>query len=147
MRWRFVDQVTSFEPWRAIAGRKAVSLEEYYLLQPLGREGAAPESLVLESCVELARWLVAASSGFCDIADLVAVEQFALGEEATTGTVLHIAERAARRTARRLFVDCRVTAEDKMLAFGRLGLSVVPADRAFYSRELQELWQEIHGPA
>jgi hypothetical protein len=145
MRWRFVDRVTSFEAWRSITGRKAVSLEEYYLLQPLGREGVAPESLLLESCVELARWLVAASSGFSQIAELAAAEQFAFREGATTGTVLRIAETVAYRAAGRLFADCRVTVEEQTVAAGRLALSLMPADGAFQAGELEELWREIHG--
>ena len=145
MRWRFVDRITAFEPWQAIAGRKAVSLEEYYLLRPLGREGILPESLVLESCVELARWLVAASSGFARVAELAAIERFALHRQATPGEVLHVDGRVIAAADPQLSLDCRVAAEGGPVAAGRLEFAVVSADGRYPVGELEELWREIHG--
>lgn len=64
MRWRFTDKALLFEPWERIVTVKAGSLEEYSLLEPWGDTGRAPASLLLESCVQAARWLVEASSAF-----------------------------------------------------------------------------------
>ncbi|MCL2591452.1 MAG: hypothetical protein FWD67_11435 [Betaproteobacteria bacterium] len=73
MRWRFVDKAVFFAPWKAIAIIKAGSLEEYKLLERWGENGLAPASLLLESCVQAARWLVEASSSFsltCDLQEV-----------------------------------------------------------------------------
>lgn len=145
MRWRLVDKITDFEPWRSIGGRKAVSLEEYYLLQPVGREGVLPESLVLECCAELARWLAAASSGFERMAELGGVERFVFERQAVLGDVLHIDERVAELGDSGLSVECRVAAETGTVASGRLALSLVPVGSAFRPGELEELWREIDG--
>ena len=79
MRWRFMDRINRFEAWATIEGRKAVSLEEYSLLEPFGRKGSLPENLVVESCVHLARWLVIVSSGFEQTCILSAIDQFRFG--------------------------------------------------------------------
>ena len=74
MRWRFVDKAVFFTPWEAIAIIKAGSLEEYSLLERWGESGLAPASLLLESCVQAARWLVEASSSFsltCELREVV----------------------------------------------------------------------------
>ena len=64
MRWRFTDKVLAFTPWRSILSLKAGSLEEYGLLERWGEPGQAPAILLLESCLQAARWLVEASSDF-----------------------------------------------------------------------------------
>jgi len=64
MRWRFADKALAFAPWRSITILKAGSLEEYSLLERWGERGLAPATLLLETCVQAARWLVEASSDF-----------------------------------------------------------------------------------
>jgi len=39
MKWRLIDKLERYEPWRSVSGRKAVSFEEYSLLKPFGRKG------------------------------------------------------------------------------------------------------------
>jgi len=72
------------------AGRceKCVSLEEYFLLERLGRRGSLPESLVLASFVELARWLVVVSSEFESSALLTDVLGFSFRDPLGMGAVL-----------------------------------------------------------
>jgi hypothetical protein len=73
LRWRFTDKALFFSPWKAILMLKAGSLEEYSLLDRWGEPGRAPPVLLLESCVQSARWLVEASSAFtlsCDPTDI-----------------------------------------------------------------------------
>ena len=47
MRWQLTDHIDQFEPWSRITGRKAVSLEEAYLLERFGVHGYAPEAIVV----------------------------------------------------------------------------------------------------
>ena len=148
MRWRFVDRVTAFEPWRRIAGRKAVSLEEYQLLKPFGREGVLPESLVLESCVEHVRWLAAASSGFQQACVLEAVEGFNFSGQAGMGAVLEVeAKLAGGAGAGPLQASCRVTAGGQEIAAGRITLGLVPLAESFDRDFVESLWREIHAQA
>lgn len=104
MRWRFLDKVTLLDPWRAASGEKAVSLEEYLLLDPFGRKGQFPETLILESCVELVRWLVERSSGFERTCILAEIERFSLRSVVGMGDVLTLRADVAARDAESLAV-------------------------------------------
>jgi hypothetical protein len=73
VRWRFPDKALSFSPWESILTLKAGSLEEYSLLNIWGESACAPASLLLEGCIQSARWLVEASSSFslsCEPAEI-----------------------------------------------------------------------------
>ncbi len=149
MRWRFVDRVTAFESWRRIAGRKAVSLEEYKLPAPLGREGVLPESLVLECCVELGRWLAAASSDFRQACVLEEVAGFAFSGQAGMGDVLEIEVRLSEGGAGSASVraECRVSTSAREVAAGRLVLGLVPLAEGFDPDFAASLWRELRGQA
>ncbi|MDR1397246.1 MAG: hypothetical protein LBJ14_05895 [Desulfarculales bacterium] len=64
MRWRMIDRLWDFTPWRHIRARKMASLEEYCLLEILGVKGLAPGSLLLGAALEAIEWLVAQSSDY-----------------------------------------------------------------------------------
>jgi len=64
MRFRMIDRIQAYEAHRSISGAKAVSFEEYSLRTALGAEAALPESLLLESLLQLGNWLIVLSSGF-----------------------------------------------------------------------------------
>ena len=64
MRWQLTDKALFFSSWDALLMLKAGSLEEYSLLERWGEPGQAPAALLLESCIQSARWLVEASSSF-----------------------------------------------------------------------------------
>jgi hypothetical protein len=156
MRWRFVDRVTAFEPWLRIAGRKAVSLEEYKLLRPFGREGVLPETLVLECCVEHLRWLIAASSGFRQACVLEEVVSFAFSTPAGMGAVLEVDVRLTGpgrvpagepSPERSLEAECRVRAVGVEVASGRIRAGLVPLADGFDPGFVQGLWKDLHGQA
>ncbi len=144
MRWRLVDRVDRFESWRLLAGRKAVSLEEYSLLEPLGRRGVLPESLVLACCVEMARWLAAASSGFELTGVLESVENMNFARQARPGAALEIGLEATR-SGDALRAECTVRCGGKELAAGRLGLGLVPLAGSFDREWVEGVWKELRG--
>jgi hypothetical protein len=147
MKWRFADSIESFDAWKSIQGIKTVSLEEYSLLEPLGRKGPLPESLILESCVHLSRWLVAASSCFRESCMLEEVRHFAFERGAGTGDVLSIAAEVLRRTESGLEVECKVTIRGQRCGCGRLMLSLVPLEEISIPEDVETLWRELYGEA
>jgi 3-hydroxymyristoyl/3-hydroxydecanoyl-(acyl carrier protein) dehydratase len=144
MRWRLVDRVDRFEGWRLIAGRKAVSLEEYSLLEPLGRRGVLPESLVLACCVEMARWLAAASSGFELTGALESVENMNFARQARPGAALEICAETTR-SGDALRADCVVRCGGEELAAGRIGFALVPLAGSFDREWVEGVWKELRG--
>jgi hypothetical protein len=144
MRWRFVDKVDSLTPWREACGRKAVTLEEYSLLLPLGREGEFPENLCLESCVALARWLVAASSGFATTCILSEVQEFVFTERVSMGDVLDLRLAVAQRDEKGLAADCDVRRGVTPVARGRIAVSFLPLAGLYDVELLAGTWREIY---
>jgi len=123
MRWQFTDKLELLQPWQSLRGTKAVSLEEYCLCEPLGREGVLPESIVIECCVHVAQWLVARSSGFRLTCELEAIDAFRFTGEAARGEVIAIDVNATPDfqedvAGGRLHARCSVSCED--VAGGRL---------------------------
>jgi len=147
MRWRFADKLGGFRPWQALIGTKAVSLEEYSLLEPFGREGAMPRSLVLEACVETARWLVARSSEWTASCVLDGVEDLAFARDAGMGHVLAISIEVVGRDGDLLKASARVACEQKQIAEGAIAVRVVPLDEGFDRGMVEGLWQELYAPA
>lgn len=145
MRWRFVDCILEIEPWTRIVGQKAVSFEEYSLLKRFGRKGVFPECLVLECCVELTRWLVAASSGFAKGSVLAEVEDFHFEREAGMGSLLDIAVTVEHRQGNDLSAQCRVTSGGERIAGGQICAALLPMDENFDPELVKGLWRELHG--
>lgn len=147
MKWRLADAVDEFEPWRRIAGRKAVSLEEYDLGKPLGREGSLPETLVLESAVAFGRWLVVASSGFAESAVLESVDGWRVLGTAGRGARLRVELVAESGTDRpgSLALSARVADEEGTpVASGRLCLQLVPLASLADPESVRLLWSELY---
>lgn len=147
MRWRFLDQIVRFEPWRAIVGRKVISLEEYLLLRPLGRMGSFPESLVLECCVEAVRWLVAASSDFAQTSYLSEIREFRIERETHMGDVLEVSASLTRRDGGQIEMECRVNTADSPVARGTIVVDLMPLNQAFDGVFVEGMWRELHGAA
>lgn len=146
MKFRMVDRILDWEPWRRIRGVKSVSFEEYRLPAVLG-EGDAylPRSLVLEGLVQLSNWLVMLSSDFSAAARTADIEQ----------TRFHGAARPAHRIVfdaevrtdgeQEIVFDGRATVEERLLmetAACRMNKAVLAE---YYDPEdLRVLYSEIH---
>lgn len=147
MRWRFADRIDAFEPWKLIHGRKGISLEEYSLLERFGRPGVLTESLVLETCVHFARWLVAASSEWHGSCLLKEIEDFTYESEARMGNNLRIEVSVTERADARVWVHCAVSTEERLIAQGNLALDWVPLADLQDPGSLRIMWQELYGKA
>ena len=143
MRWRFVDKIENFQPWQAATGRKAISFEEASLCERLGREGVLPESLVLESCVQLVRWLVAASSEFASTCLLTEVERFVLHREVGMGDSLALAVTVLACEPDRLRVECRAECRGQVVAEGVLSVELLPLSACASPEDARSLWCEL----
>ena len=168
MRWQFTDKLELLQPWQSLRGTKAVSLEEYCLCEPLGREGVLPESIVIECCVHVAQWLVARSSGFRLTCELEAIDAFRFTGEAARGEVIAIDVNATPDfqedvAGGRLHARCSVSCidgfsridgfnridgfsrSDRLIAEGGLCVRLLPL-AGYLDRETTEaMWRELHG--
>ena len=145
MRWHLVDRITDYEVWASISGRKVVSLEEYFLLRPFGRMGLFPETLALESCVELVRLLIMKSSGFGSTSILSEIDEFAFLHPVGAGAILDISVQLAESDSHIVRSRCRMDCGGTTVAAGAVVASLFPLEQAL-DRELAEsMWKELRG--
>ncbi len=147
MRWRFADRIEEFGPWAFIRGRKAISLVEYSLLNPFGREGAFPESLVLESCIHLARWLVIRSSDFKNTCLLSELGNFNFNHEVGMGHILRVVITVTMRREDSLQVDCEATNGERLIGHGTLTVGMTDLTGIADPEVMKAMWQELYGKA
>ncbi|HEY3319286.1 MAG TPA: hypothetical protein VGP72_02275 [Planctomycetota bacterium] len=139
-----IDRIDTFTAWQHIAGCKSISFEEFSLLKPFGRKGSFPESLVLESCVELSRWLTAASSSFERASVLESIERFELGRGAGCGDVLRITADVIHRKAQALRIACEVCAGNATVASGEISVGLLPLTEGFDADLIYGMWRELY---
>ena len=146
MKWRFVDLIEQFEPWRAIRCVKTVSFEEYSLLERWGRGGEFPESLMLEAAVEAGRWLAIASSDFALAASLAEAQELRCVRPAARGEVLRTTMTVTERSDVEFGVKFSQETGGTVLMTGQLLMRLSPLKEAFDATSLRGLWQEIGPP-
>jgi hypothetical protein len=147
MRWCFVDRIETYLEWKSITVCKAVSFEEFHLLEKQGRRGEFPESLLLETCIEALRWLIVRSSGYQLSAALQSVEAFKLYTPARCGDVIRSTVTIEDHSPDHVSALCTVLCPRANLAEGRIRVETLPLDLCFDPSLLQGTWKELHGKA
>jgi 3-hydroxymyristoyl/3-hydroxydecanoyl-(acyl carrier protein) dehydratase len=146
MRWRLVDRIVAFEPWARIAGRKASTFEEISLLDRFGRPGEFPASLVLECAVQLAGWLVLASSGHRRAARLDDLQAVRFPGRVGAGGTIETEARVEARDADRLVLSWSSRCGGQPVCDGRMALSLAPTEDGSAPDRLAALWRELYAP-
>jgi 3-hydroxyacyl-[acyl-carrier-protein] dehydratase len=75
MKFRLVDRITSWAPHQQITGIKTVSFEEYCLKETFGGSPQLPETLLLESFLQLGNWLIMLSTDFKQMGMVVRISE------------------------------------------------------------------------
>jgi len=146
MKWRFVDRVTGYEPWKSMQGEKAVSFEEYCLLEPFGLAGEFPRTLLIECSVELCSWLVAASSGFekfCTLGGMEGFETMRTGPASLLAVNIEIVEvNGDEITAKAELSDM-----GGVVGRGSMMLDILPLADLAARGDMEHIWREIYAEA
>lgn len=143
MQWRLIDRITSFQAWHELRADKVVSLEEYYLRERLGQPGELPETLLFEACIQAARWLIAASSGFTLNALVESVSGFTIKQTLGPGEKCNIAIMINDRNLQNVTVVCRGHIEEEEILGGEIVMTVVPLEDYWIPGERESLWSEL----
>jgi hypothetical protein len=147
MRWYFVDRIESYKEWKSLTACKAVSFEEFHLLENQGRQGEFPESLLLETCVEALRWLIIGSSGLQLSAVLHSIENFSLDMPARCGDVLSLMTAIVEHSTDYVSAFCTTSCSRGRLAEGKIQVKTIPLDTSFDRSLIQATWKDLHGKA
>ena len=147
MRWQMVDHIDYFEPWHCIEGRKNVSLEEGYLLERFGRSGILSEGILVESMVQLGRWLVLASSNFLQSALLDEIASLRIESIPSMGDALSLSARAEAVEGDLLPCCMTVQRQACLVAEGRMVLRLMESNNLVRANTTPLLWRELYGKA
>lgn len=154
MRWRFVDRMHAYKEWERLEGVKAISLEEYCLLERQGREGAFPESLILESCIQLGRWLIIRSSDFAQSCNVEEIEYCNFESGVGMGDWLELviefeksdyAVDSADSKSNIRMMDCNAHAGGRLVAQGKIIVKLIELASIANPEDLKAMWQERYG--
>jgi len=147
MKFRFVDKITAWAPHQSIRGIKAVSFEEYNLKAAFGDEPRLPETLLLESFLQLGNWLILLSSNFKDIGMVVRISEVRFDGYLLPGQRLEMQVTLARRREMgfELAGEGRVQGRTIISGLGCLAVPV-PAAELLNPDDLRVLFSEIYEP-
>jgi 3-hydroxyacyl-[acyl-carrier-protein] dehydratase len=147
MKFRLVDKILSWAPYQQIIGLKAVSFEEYCLKEPFGDEPRLPETLLLESFLQLGNWLILLSSDFKLLGMVVRLSEVRFHEPLRPGQQVRMQVNLVRHREDGLELDAEGRINDRAVVSG-IGCLAAPVPAAEYvnPEELRVLFTEIYQP-
>lgn len=144
MKFRFVDQIISWTPGERIRGIKAVSFEEYSLRERLGDEPRLPETLLLESFLQLGNWLVLLSTDFTQCGLVVRFDEVRIEGALGPGERIEMELAVNRRTEEGWVMSGEGRVGGRLVLQGRRCLAIlVPASDYFDPAERRVLCSEL----
>ena len=147
MKFRLVDKILDWTPYGRIRGLKAVSFEEYCLKEPFGDEPRLPETLLLESFLQLGNWLLLLSSDFQTMGVAVRLSEIHFHGYLRPGqrVTMDVALTRRHKEGFELAGEGRVDGQTIISGFGCLAASVNAADLVSPA-DLRVLFSEIYQP-
>jgi 3-hydroxyacyl-[acyl-carrier-protein] dehydratase len=147
MKFRFVDKILSWTPHERIRGVKVVSFEEYCLKERFGDAPRLPETLLLESFLQLGNWLILLSSDFQKIGMVVRISEVRFHDSLRPGQRLEldVALTCRREDGFEMSGEGRVAGQTVISGFGCLA-TPVPAAEYVNPADLRVVFSEIYSP-
>ena len=147
MKFRLVDKIISWSPYQQIIGLKAVSFEEYSLKEAWGDAARLPETLLLESLLQLGNWLILLSSDFQSLGRVVRLSEVRFHDFLLPGQHVRLQVTLARRREDGFELSGEGRVHDRVIIAGR-GCLAVPVPAADYvNPEAMRVWfSEMYAP-
>ncbi|MCX6903693.1 MAG: hypothetical protein NTW03_09495 [Verrucomicrobia bacterium] len=147
MKFRLVDRILAWSPYERIVGVKAVSFEEYSLKEAFGEEARLPETLLLESFLQLGNWLILLSSGYRQMGMVVRISEARFCDALRPGQHVQMEITLVRRSQDgfELSGEGRVNGRAVITGIGCLA-APVPAAEYVNPDNLRVLFSEIYRP-
>jgi 3-hydroxymyristoyl/3-hydroxydecanoyl-(acyl carrier protein) dehydratase len=147
MKFRMVDRIVAWQARQSIRGVKGVSFEEYELRGAMGDEPCLPESLVIESLLQLGNWLVILSSDFTEMALIFRIEEVRFHDRLRPGQSLVGEVRVGSYRPDGILFDGCARVGREVIAEGRGCLaSPVPLAEFHDPEDVRVLFSEIYMP-
>jgi len=147
MKFRLVDKILDWVPYERIRGIKAVSFEEYGLKEAFGDEPRLPETLLLESFLQLGNWLILLSSDFHTMGMILRLSEICFHDYLRPGQRVSMDVALTRRHKEgfELAGEGRVNNRTIISGFGCLAAPVNAAELV-NPADLRVLFSEIYQP-
>ena len=147
MKFRLVDKIVSWSSYQRITGIKAVSFEEYCLKGSFGDEPRLPETLLLESFLQLGNWLILLSSDFKETGMVVRISEVQFAGFLLPGQQLRmdVTLTRQREDGFELSGEGKVDGRSVITGLGCLAVPVPAGDHADPA-DLRVLFSEIYEP-
>ncbi|HEY9173574.1 MAG TPA: hypothetical protein VI136_14910 [Verrucomicrobiae bacterium] len=147
MKFRFVDKILAWTPHQRIVGVKAVSFEEYCLKEPFGDEAKLPETLLLESFLQLGNWLLLLSSDFNQMGMVIRISEARFHDALRPGQQVRMEVTLSRRHEDGFELSGEGTVDGRTIITG-LGClaATIPATEYVKPDDLRVLFSEIYQP-
>ena len=147
MKFRLVDRILSWSPHERIVGVKAVSFEEYSLKEAFGEETRLPETLLLESFLQLGNWLILLSSDFQQMGMVVRISEVRFCGNLRPGQQLQMEITLVRQRGDGFELSGEGRVDGRTIITG-VGCLVTPVPAAEYVNpdNLRVLFSEVYGP-
>jgi len=147
MKFRFVDRILAWTPHRRIVGLKAVSFEEYSLKDAFGDEPRLPETLLLESFLQLGNWLLLLSSDFQQMGMVIRISEARFHGFLRPGQQVLMDVTLNRRREDGFELSGEGTVDGRAIITGAGCLAApVPATEHLDPDDLRVLFSEIYQP-
>ena len=147
MKFRLVDKIISWRPYESITGIKAVSFEEYSLKDPFGDERRLPETLLLESFLQLGNWLILLSSNFNEMGIVIRLFEVRFHDALKPGECVNMHINLGRRREDGFEMSGEGRVNNKVVISGLACLAVpVPTTEYANPEDLKVLFSEIYAP-
>ena len=144
MKFRMVDKILDWQSQKFIRGTKTVSFEEYNLKSVFGDEPRLPESLIMESVLQLGNWLIVLSSDFTQMGLVVRTQEITFNDILRPGEKLEMEIRARIYRADGIVLDGIAKLGERVIATGKGCLAVpVPLIEYCNADDLRVLYSEI----
>ena len=127
MRFLFLDRLLRLEDGAEIVVRKNVSNSEDFFAEHFEGRPIMPGCLILETCDQAARLLLAKSSGFETLPCLERVEQAKMQHFVQPGDLLEVRATVAGRTEDGVAVRVSAAVGERVVARASLSYRLIPA--------------------
>ncbi len=147
MKFRLVDKILAWTPHERIVGVKSVSFEEYSAKEMMGDEPHLPETLLLESFLQLGNWLILLSSDFNEMGMVVRISEVRFHDFLRPAQQVRMQVTLSRRREDGFELTGEGQVEGRTLISGVGALAVpVPASEYVVPDDLRVLFSEIYHP-
>ena len=146
MRFRLVDHICEFTPWKSITATKSVSLEEYFLKDEFGDVPKLPETLLVESMLQAGNWLVVLSSDFEKMGIVVGLQRVEISRSLRPGEMVTFHLNLGSRREDAIYMEGKGYVQGEKILEGKGAMAILrPLDEFEYPPDLRILYEEL-GP-